>query len=293
MKFVKKNLMDVLTPSRRSELLMLLDSIPAIGMSLDAGGWICGGFVRHMMLDIPIAEYFFPQDTRRNAGDIDIFFSSVESANRAVEASLLAGNGGKSVHPSFGRFANDVTAIFAKRRIKIQFVNHPDKVHDSVESTLKSFDFMNCMAAITNDGIVYCEGWHELEKSNLLKICNAKSPFLGSRILKYLNFRGVSGITPDSREMLTEWLLLAMNQRFEGYAESKHLDGVESAVKRLRQAGMVSQEELIFFIGKYFSYIETLTGTKENYGEYQKVDWALTQLDKSASNDLTDALPDK
>ena len=206
--------------TRRSEFLSLLDGVPGIARALDAGGWICGGFVRHLLLDLPIADYFTPKEDGR-AGDVDIFFSNQDDANRAAGVAALKGNGCDNIQTSWGGFAKEMTARFNRRSVTIQFVNHPDKIKPTVEETLDGFDFLNCKVAISREGLVIAEGWREVESLRLLKICSASSPFLGSRITKYLTKKGLNELTEDSQPLVTEWLLSASLKEFEG-SETKH-----------------------------------------------------------------------
>ena len=271
MSYIKKSLFDGLTPARRSEFLSLLDGVPGIARALDAGGWICGGFVRHLLLDLPIADYFTPKEDNR-AGDVDIFFSNQDDANRAAGVAALKGNGCDNIQTSWGGFAKEMTARFNRRSVTIQFVNHPDKLKPTIEETLDGFDFLNCKVAISREGLVMAEGWREVESLRLLKICSASSPFLGSRITKYLTKKGLNELTEDSQPFVTEWLLSASLKEFEG-SESKHLSGLEFAVKTLHANGHVKREDLLFFIGKFRHVVSF-----ERYGPEVTVDWALKEL---------------
>lgn len=280
MAFVHESLMSALTPARRSELLGLIDRIPALRKSLDAGGWICGGFPRHLMLDLPMVDYF-KEALDRRPGDIDVFFSSVDAANAAAKMAVLDGNGGRNSRESMGGFAQDVSTPVGPLLTTIQFVNHPDKVWPSVEQTLEKFDFMNCQVAITSNGMIYPEGWHELERSKLIKINHENSPFMATRLLKYLNNRGLVGITPDSKEKLTSWLCAASQEKFDGYNKAEHMAGIQSAVKHLQSMGSLSREDLLFFIGKYKHYLKA----EEEYAEPIQVDWALHNIGEDVKSD--------
>jgi hypothetical protein len=126
--------------------------------------------------------------------------------------------------------------------------------------------------AISREGLIIAEGWREVEDLRLLKICNASSPFLGSRITKYLTKKGLNELTEDSQPLVTEWLLGASLKEFEG-SETKHLRGLEFAIKTLHANGHVKREDLLFFIGKYQERIQ-----HERYGPTVTVDWALKEL---------------
>lgn len=265
------SLEEALTPGRHADFLCLL-KIPAIANALDMGGWIAGGLPRHLLLGLPLTEYF-GEGSNRRAGDVDIFFASVDEANRAAAFK-------KSLQSSYGGFALEAQARFAHRTFKVQFVNHPDKVYQSVESTLENFDFLNCMVGLTRDKLIIAEGWHEAEAAKLLKICNATSPFLGSRINKYLTERGLENISPDSQENLTSWLCRASSQDYDGVTQ-KHSAGLQYAVRKLAELGHVRREDFLFFIGKYQMFVkETL------YGDTKVFDWALHHIGESAPDNL-------
>lgn len=270
-KFIHMSLEEALTPGRHADFLCLL-KIPAIANALDMGGWIAGGLPRHLLLDLPLTEYF-GEDSNRRAGDVDIFFANIDEANRAAAFE-------ESLQSSYGGFALEAQARFAHRTLKVQFVNHPDKVYQSVEGTLENFDFLNCMVGLTRDKLVVAKGWHEAEAAKLLKICNATSPFLGSRINKYLTKRGLENISPDSQENLTAWLCRASNQDYSGITQ-KHASGLQYAVKTLADLGHIRREDFLFFIGKYQMFVK-----ERAYGETKVFDWALHHIGESTSNNL-------
>lgn len=275
-KFIKMSLADGLTPERHAELLSLLESVPAIANALAKGGWLCGGFPRHLLLNVPIKNYF-SQKEKGQPGDIDIFFSSVEDANCAskFEAHKM------DLQESFGGFATERSVKFMRETVRVQFVNHPDKVYRSVETALENFDFLNCMVAITSEGFLIAEGWRETEDAKLLKICNNISPFLGSRILKYLTKRGLDNISADSQELLSAWFCSASNADFAN-SEKKHLAGLQYAVKSLDALNHLRREDLLFFIGKYQEMVKETA-----YGETKTFDWALRRIGKSTADNIT------
>ena len=118
-KFIYKSIESSLTPESHADFLCLL-KIPAIANALDMGGWIAGGLPRQLLLGLPLTEYF-GGDSNVRAGDVDIFFASVDEANRAAAFE-------KHFQPSWGGFAIETQARFAHRALKVQFVNHPDKI---------------------------------------------------------------------------------------------------------------------------------------------------------------------
>jgi hypothetical protein len=94
--------------------------------------------------------------------------------------------------------------------------------------------------------------------------------------MKYMSSRGMLGITEDSYDGLTEWLCRAANDKFEGFG-ANHVTGIENAVRRLRVSGMVSRENLIFFIGKWLDRSHLLDHGGA-YAESMMVDWAAQEI---------------
>ena len=272
---VKHQISSALSPRAAAEFGKIVSGVPAIASALEEGGWIAGGFARNLLLDLPAADYF--SDTRdHKPGDIDIFFPSVESANRAIDRAKEAGRG---VQPSFGGFAVESSfKIKGSGSSKIQFVNHESLVRPSINETLEAFDIANCRVAITKSEVYYSDDWHALESKKLIRVCHGNTPFLGSRILKYLEHRGLDGLTEDSNEMLTGWFAHACKDFNERKWEPGHINGSQGHIKRLYEKNLMKRDHLIFFIGKYHEVIKS-----ESYGESMIVDWALHKMGVSAA----------
>lgn len=252
-----------LSDRARSELNALMARIPLINEALDKGGWLCGGYARQLMLDQPADEYFRPTRERITApaGDVDIFFNSVEDAAAATPKGAFRSQAG---------FAKEIQNF-----VKVQFVDDPGLIKPTIEETLLSFDIVNCRVAINHKHVVVPVGWRELEASKLLRIGRNDTPFLGGRLLKYLEHRGLEGLTDDSYEMLTGWLAHAAGDFREGGWTPRHIHGAEGHIKRLRERGLVKREDLIFFIGKWKQIFRERT-----YGQSftHEVDWALHEM---------------
>ena len=112
--FTRLSLTEALSPRALGELTSLRRAVPVIDTSLANGGWICGGMMRHLLLDGSLEEYFTPlrsmeppwRSTR--AGDVDLFFPSVESANRSADAS------NRKVRRSMADFAGETEAVWER-----------------------------------------------------------------------------------------------------------------------------------------------------------------------------------
>lgn len=251
-------LKEALSESACIDLERTLTRVLSVESSLRAGGWICGGFARHLLLDRPARAYF--EETKR-PGDIDVFFNSVAQARAAIPVHAT---------PSHAGFAKETRST-----VKVQFVDHPDLIKPTITETLLSFDIVNCRVAINHEFAVVPDGWRDLEASKLLQLGRIDTPFLGGRLLKYLEHRGLDGLTDDSYEKLTSWLAQAANDFNETGAAAMHIVGAQGHVKRLRERGLVKREDLIFFIGKWKQVIY-----ERSYGSSlsHEVDWALNEL---------------
>lgn len=289
--FTRLSLAEALSPRALDELTSLRRAVPVIDASLANGGWICGGMMRHLLLDGSLEEYFTPQrgagpflpNTR--VGDVDLFFPNVESANRSAGAS------NRKVTRSQANFAGETGAVWDRRHeVRVQLVDNPDLVQPTIEDTLTRFDLTNCQVGTDGESVYLPEGWHDLESSRLLGIAHNNTPFLGCRILKYLEFRGLTGLTDDSYEKLQGWFAHAGNDFKGGEWNSNHISGVQGHVKRLRAAGLVRREDLIFFFNKWKKFVR-----EKSYGttHYYEVDWALDELGASAPYDLPNVASDQ
>ena len=252
-----------LSGGARVELTNLLNRVPVIDEALNKGGWICGGYARQLMLDQPTSEYFRrADDDRCPVGDVDVFFNSVQQATASVP---------KRAQRSQAGFAKEIHDF-----VKVQLVDDPGLIKPTIQETLGSFDIVNCRVAINHRYVIVADDWQEIESKRLLRIGRNDTPFLGGRLLKYLKYRGLEGLTEDSYESLTGWLAHAGNNFSEGSWTTQHLIGVKDSVKKLRNRGLVRREDLIFFIGKWKEAI-----LERHYGRSftYEVDWALNELE--------------
>jgi hypothetical protein len=247
-----------LTPVAYADFKSVLGKLPPVDRALDNRAWICGGFARHMMLNRPAKDYF----TNYHApGDVDVFFNSSEDARAGIP---------KSARRSLAGFAKDLQG-----KTKVQFVDDPGLIRPTIEETLSNFDIVNCRVAMNHQSVVVSDDWQDIEDKKLLRIGRNDTPFLASRILKYLNYRGLDGLTDDSYEQLTGWFAHAANNFNDKDWSSHHLAGVEYSVKKLRDRGILQKKDLIFFIGKWKKEFKDRSyGGSVNYS----VDWALNEL---------------
>ena len=257
------------------QLIVTLMANPIVKNATRAGGWIAGGFARCVLSGQSTTDYFnWGRLSSNRPGDVDIFFPSDD-----IAASVIADQS-YSMTKSFGGFAKEASVQTNQGFLQLQLVDTPQLCRPLNES-LSQFDFENCQVAIVGDTIHFPQGWHDLERARLLKVVNSNSPFLGSRIVKYIENRGMKGITPDSIPMLSDWIYRTAVTDFPGYSET-HMGGFHSAIKNLNTAKMLDPAFLTLFLGKWDVYNKV----SSNYGHYEtvKIDWALSELGKIKHN---------
>lgn len=274
---VRLRLEEALSPSMLHDFQSMRSSVPVINAAFQSGGWLCGGFARHLLLGGSTENYITGHRAKDGAvmrsGDIDLFFPSISIAEAVIENIEYA-------RPSIGGFAKEASSRWKRNHVKVQLVDHPDLVQPTIEDTLSRFDLVNCQVGTDGEHIYFPEDWADLEQQRLIRISHNNTPFLGSRVLKYLEDRGLTGLTDDSYEKLHGWFAYASNDFKEGGWSSNHITGVQGHVKKLRERGLVRREDLIFFLSKWKQVIQ-----EKSYGRTfsYEVDWALNELGTSAA----------
>lgn len=237
--------------------------------ALDEGAWIAGGFIRQVLLGNDITGYFDPNAQGRT-GDIDIFFDDVTKAKRCIDEI-------NACQASWGGFAKDVSiSIPSMGLITVQLVDSPDLCL-TFEESLARFDFTNCKVALRDNEFYIPAGWKEIEAQKQLQVVSNASPFLGTRIIKYMKSRGLKGLTADSMPILSDWIYKVAAGDFPNFTTT-HLMGLESAIRRLYDMNKVDPSYLALFMGRWTD----LTQVPKNYGHYQTiaVDWAHNEISK-------------
>jgi hypothetical protein len=202
------------------EDLKLLTSCPAVSDALSRGGWIAGGSIRAILSGLPLASYTDSNLNNGLAGDIDIFFKSKSDADAAVRSRIYRGRM-RSFGGNASQFYDDLSINEEPRSITIQFVDS-EKLCLPLEDSLRQFDFLNCMVAFDGKSIIIPVGWETIEKQKLLHIANDETPYLASRISKYMRRRGYVGVTPESRDRLHSWLVKSLSSKnFPGFEENR------------------------------------------------------------------------
>jgi len=290
MEFDIHDMKSFLTSEKYDDVNAILE-IDAIKSALEVeGAFIAGGFARTLLTDKTVEEYLWPQNytSEYRAGDIDVFFTKEENAKAFLENA-------KRVTASQAGFAKNLVTWLnssdMNRNIQVQFVDHPMLCNGTIENALSRFDFMNCAIAFDKTHIWVPRGWHALEASKLIKINHNLSPFLGTRIAKYVKYRGYDGLTEESHRIFTEWLIKAVGNNFDAkmFGQAQKISNLESLVRRLSSYKLMTKEDLLFFIGKWRQTIQV--GGTSKYGPTTtiEVDWAMNELPKARDEAHTSA----
>lgn len=274
----------VLSETRYEELIRFVDGFPGIETLLSQG-WIAGGFVRMILVERCSFSDYFTGSSPWLAGDVDFFFPSQETAHLATKtfkASVMELEESALFFPSKGGFTKEANVKSGSGQVKVQIVDDKKMCFPTIEGCLDDFDFLNCRVGLRrHDGIlqfVIARGWREMEDAGLLHVMNNRAPFLGKRVMKYLQRRDLTGLSPGSADVITGWLVNVSQGMFPGFKDC-HVEGMHDMIKTLRAEKIVKDEHLIFFLNKW-------TETKEERQGYGRVyirnlgDWALNEIDK-------------
>ncbi len=296
--FAETHVLDVVKGENMEYMRAILNGSARLRNSFHNGGFIAGGFARALLRGDSLRDYFTLENSCSSdgmgsgwhAGDVDVFFTSEEGARKVTSSfndrRSIAGFAQENTEwVSFvsGKLAN----VRGDLSFKVQLVDRPDLVSKTPEECISRFDMVNCQVALVGDVLIHPKDWHELEASRKLRINQIHSPFLGSRILKYLKYRGYEGIEESSYPLLVEWLAKAAGDNFPGFTD-RHLSGVQSAVKRLVGGGHIDKSDLIMFLGKWTENVELNGDTYQmrasgwSPGEIVQVDWALNEIGQAA-----------
>jgi hypothetical protein len=257
--------------SYRKQIEQIIYELKPISNLLDEGCYLAGGFVRALLLGGDPHQYL---DTPGwiPPGDIDIFFSDPSKSAHLKEIfnSTFRSFGGNAAQ----KLVTDLgTKNSSERQFLIQLVDY-DTLILPVEAQLDRFDFTNCAVALTRKEVIYAKRFHEIEARHLLDVKRSHSPFMGGRIIKYMKTRGLTGVTPESRQHVTDWILQALCNDFNsdtlGAIDSQQAQNV---VKKLLSSDTTSSiEDLLLVLGMFKTTI------KEKYGPSHEVDFALDEI---------------
>ena len=284
MNLVTHNIDEIIDRHPEADLIRHILNLPAISTALRSGAYIAGGFARTVYLGKRVSTYLFGQE---HPGDIDLFFSSRAQINAVTHVTS-----GKS-HRSFGGNASECMYALP-RQILMQYANYADsesydtsfhlQIVDKAElilpirEQLDRFDFVNVRCAFNDSGLLVDDRIMKLETVNLLQIGNSSSPYLSSRINKYIK-KGYLTITDDSREHITDWIIRSLAGEFDAFYPEQTRNpafgkmGINTLISR--HAHLLRNEDLIMLIGMFKQDYST-----SKYGPSVEIDMALNIIEK-------------
>ena len=279
MNLVTHNIDEIIDRHPEAHLIRHILSLPAISTALRSGAYIAGGFARTVYLGKRVSTYLFGQE--RN-GDIDLFFSSRDQLDAMTHVIS-----GKS-HRSFGGNANEYMCALP-RQILMQYKDYTDiesyntsfhlQIVDKAElilpirEQLARFDFVNVCCAFNDSEMLVDDRIMQLETVKLLQIGNSSSPYLSSRIIKYIK-KGYITITDDSREHITDWIIRSLAGEFDEFYPEQTRNpafgkiGINALISD--HAHLLRNEDLIMLIGMFKQDYRT-----SKYGPSVEIDMAL------------------
>jgi len=252
----------------------------------EVGGIISGGLANTIFQNKSIIKYLCPMKNKVNGefngsiGDVDIYFQSEDDFKKAcqyiegpndnvyfVDDSLsgLCKNAYIQVWSTDGTELSD-TWIIKDRFVKIQLIG---AYFGNSESILNTFDFNNLKKSIyyKSDQIFCCESVKskQLTESCLIDINHSNSPFLMTRLNKYLQKRGYKGVTDQSHKHIQDWLIKAASGCFTkettGYDLFYDILNNKRVKQLIERRDIIRDADLILLLGK----VKNITMIQGNY----------------------------
>lgn len=286
--FVRTRISD--EPESTKNFIGQIFELDAVQHALKFGGWVSGGSIAYALHSGEQGLRFYGESLQ---GDIDIFFSSPQSA---LAAAGSFENYAKSVpnRPASLRYNSMVSPskfavnICPRRNLwdekaqrgiekyiaNVQYITHPSFCVGHPILNISSFDLVASMAATDGEWI-----WHHTDLKNLhskkrLRVVRSDTPFLASRVIKYLTAnRGYDSLEEGSNERVHEWFYRAVTDSFPGF-EKKSVDSYH-IMKKLWDQGLMEPGMLPLLVGK----ITDWERSRETYGGRSfRVDWATKKI---------------
>ena len=240
--------------------------------AIESGGWLAGGFIRNVILGRDINSYFHEH------GDIDVFFPDPKIPNDYIKSQSQSQKVW-NLSPAGNAMGKSIAVNNCEIGTTLQFVNHEKLCHPTLHETLERFDLLNSSVGWDGKHFHIPSNWQEIEESKLIFINRSNSPFLGFRISKYLNLRGLKGIHSNSIEQMKDWLVASAAKNYDNshLNDDKNLDAyVKTSVNSLfnnRALGFLDKNDTLFFIGRW--NIFAASRQNDDYGMTTIEDWAL------------------
>ena len=279
MNLVAHNINEIIERHPEADLIRHILSLPAISTALSNGAYIAGGFARIIFLCKRVSSYLFGQG---RVGDIDLFFSAREQIDAVTH--VIRG----ASHRSFGGNAREYTHAVPYPILK-QYENYTRgssfnlQIVDKAElilpirEQLDRFDFVNVRCAFNDSEMLVDDRIMQLETDHLLQIGNSSSPYLSSRINKYIK-KGYVTITDDSREHITDWIIRALTGEFDAFYPEQTRNpsfgklGINTMISA--HAHLLRNEDLIMLLGMFKQEIRN-----NKYGPSVEIDMALSIIE--------------
>lgn len=282
MSLVSHDINEIIDRHPESDLIRHILNLPAISTALSNGAYIAGGFARVVLLGKRVSTYLFGHGNR---GDIDLFFSSRDQ----IEATTYVIRGAS--HRSFGGNAREYSHVVSPQILKpyeyyavgttfsLQIVDKEELILP-IRDQLTRFDFVNVRCAFNDKEMLADDRIMKLEGDHLLQVGSSRSPYLSSRIIKYIK-KGYVSVTDDSREHITDWIIRALAGEFDAFYPEKTRNstfgklGIQSLITN--HSYLLRNEDLIMLLGMFKQEIK---GGK--YGPSVEVDMALNIITNRA-----------
>lgn len=279
MSLISHNIDEIINRHPEADLIRHILSLPAISAALSNGAYIAGGFARVVLLGKRVSSYLFGHGRR---GDIDLFFSSREQIEYVAHVLQRAS------HRSFGGNAREYCHALPYQNLKpyehyvtgssftLQVVDKEELILP-IREQLERFDFVNVRCAFNDKEMLADDRIMQLEKDYMLQVGNSNSPYLSSRIIKYIK-KGYVTVTDDSREQITDWIIRALAGEFDSFYPEKTRDskfgklGIQSLVSG--HSYLLRNEDLIMLLGQFKQELQD-----GKYGPTVEVDMALNIIE--------------
>lgn len=279
MNLVKHDINEIIDRHPEADLIRHILSLPAISTALSNGAYIAGGFARIIFLSNRVSTYLFGQG---RVGDIDLFFSAREQIDavthviRGASHRSFGGNAREYMHAVPYQILKQYENYTRGSSFNLQIVDKAELILP-IREQLDRFDFVNVRCAFNDSELLVDDRIMQLETDHLLQIANSSSPYLCSRINKYIK-KGYVTITDDSREHITDWIIRALAGEFDAFYPPLTRDPTfgKLSINTLisGHAHLLRNEDLIMLLGMFKQEIRN-----NKYGPTVEIDMALSIIE--------------
>ena len=279
MNLVTHDINEIIEQHPEADLIRHILSLPAISTALSSGAYIAGGFARIIFLGKRVSTYLFGQG---RVGDIDLFFSAREQIDavthviRGASHRSFGGNAREYMHAVPYQILKQYENYTRGSSFNLQIVDKAELILP-IREQLDRFDFVNVRCAFNDRELLVDDRIMQLETDHLLQIGNSSSPYLSSRINKYIK-KGYVTITDDSREHITDWIIRALTGEFDTFYPEQTRNpsfgklGINTMISA--HAHLLRNEDLIMLLGMFKQEIRN-----NKYGPSVEIDMALSIIE--------------